>query len=529
MAWAGLLAALLSGPVGAAEQGLSAPYGVDSQTPPITDEPIDVDPHPARAGQWNPSIGASGMLTLTDNVSLAQPGQEESDLVLSISVPLALYREGSRIKLRAEYTPTVYLYTRTNDANDVLDNLRSLLSVEAIEDFFYVEASANSYPAYISPLFPRPVSGGSITPNRTQQTTLGLSPYIQRQTGRGWRYLVRNDNFWNTYSTNQLDDSITSRVTVDAESPSARLHYGFDYMYLYSRTESQPSYYQQVARVRPILRVNRKLNVSARLGYETNDYVTSYSGAVYGAGLEWTPTVRTRLNGFLEDRFFGASYGLNFNHRTRRTGWTFSAARNTYTSAEQPLTLRPGSTAEVVDEVFRSRISDPVQREQAVKQFLERAGLPPSLTQPYTFYTNQIYLSEQLAGSFALLGRRNTVELTFFWQDNEPITASGDFLPEALVSANRLQQRGARATFSHRLSGFTTVALTANRLYSLTTSSSAVVADEIQSIEDTVRLSLTRRLSPRTDGSIAVQWANFDSDISPYRELALSAALAHTF
>jgi uncharacterized protein (PEP-CTERM system associated) len=442
---------------------------------------------------------------------------------------MALRREGSRVQLRAEYTPTLYLYTRSNDANDILDDLRSLLSVEAVEDFFFVEASANSYPAYISPLFPRPLSGGSITLNRTQQTTLGLSPYVRRQTARGWRYLVRNDNFWNTYSTAGLADSVTSRVTADAESPPARLHYGFDYTYSYSRTDSQPAYYQQVARVRPILRVTRKLSVSARLGYESNDYVTDYSGAVYGAGLDWTPTVRTRLDGFLEDRFFGASYGLNFNHRTRRTGWRFSGTRNTYTSAEQPLTLRPGTTAEVVDEVFRSRVPDPVQREQAVKQFLERAGLPPSLTQPYTFYTTQVYLAEQLSGSIALIGRRNTAELTFFWQDNEPITTSGDFLPEALLGANHLRQRGARFILSHRLSGFTTVAFTANRLYSLTTSSGATLADEIESIEDTVRLSLTRRLSPRTDASIGVQWAEFDSDISPYRELAVTAALAHTF
>ena len=123
--------------------------------------------------------------------------------------------------------------------------------------------------------------------------------------------------------------------------------------------------------------------------------MTSYSGAVYGAGVDWTPNPRTKLDGFLEHRFFGPSYGLNFNHRTRRTAWRLSATRNTYTTIEQPLTLRPGTTAEVLDDAFRSQIADPAQREQAVKQFLERAGLPPSLTQPYTFYTNQIYLAEQ--------------------------------------------------------------------------------------------------------------------------------------
>jgi len=531
--WVALMAVTFG--VGAEDQVYSAaPAGAPSTTdnagiPTAAGDPSGFLAERAGVRSRNFSIGATGTLTLTDNVSLARPGQEEEDLVLGLSVPLGLRREGSRVKLTVDYAPTVYLYTRSTEANDVWHNLRSFVSVETVDDFLFVEASANSYPTYISALFPRPVSGGSITENRTQQTTMGVSPYIRREAGGGWAYLVRNDNFWTTYSAGPLADSFSSRITAEIESPPARLRYGFDYTYLYSRDDSQPTaYYQQVARVRPILTVTRKLSVSGRLGYEANDYVTEDSGPVYGAGVEWTPTARTRLDGFLEDRFFGASYGLNFNHRTRRTGWKLSATRNTYTSAEQPLTLRPGTTAEVVDEAFRSRIADPVQREQEVKRFLERSGLPPSLTQPYTFYTNQIYLAEQVTGSVALLGRRNTAELTLFWQENEPITTSGDVLPGVLVTFDRLRQRGARLTFSHRLSGFSSVALTANRLYSLTDSGVTSV-DEIDSIEDTVRLSLTHQLSPRSDGSIAVQWVNFNSDVSPYRELAVTAALAHSF
>lgn len=360
---------------------------------------------PVRAGQWNFSARASGTLTLTDNVELAPPGQEQADLVLGLSLPLSLRREGARMKVFAEYVPTVYLYAQTKESDNLQNNLRSLLSLEAVDDFFFIDASANSYPSYISPFLPRPESGASITQNRTQQSTLGLSPYIRHQNSRGWKYLVRNDNYWNTYSASGLSSSTTSGILADVESPPTRLSYGFDYNYLYTRDQSQPTgYYQQVGRVRPIFRATRTLKLSARLGYESNDYaVTGYSGSIYGAGIDWTPNPRTKLAGFIEHRFFGPSYGLDFNYRTRRTTWRVSGTRNTYTAADQPLMLRPGTTAEVLDDAFRSQISDPAQREQAVKQFLERAGLPPTLTQPYSFYTNQIYLAQQVSGSVALL------------------------------------------------------------------------------------------------------------------------------
>jgi uncharacterized protein (PEP-CTERM system associated) len=435
------------------------------------------------------------------------------------------------VKLNAEYVPTLYLYGQEKASNDLQNNLRSLLSVEAVDDFFFIDASANSYLSYVSPFLPRPESGASVTENRTQQVTLSLSPYIRHQTKRGWRYLLRNDNYWNGYSQAGLSSSITNRFFADVESPATRLNYAFDYTYLRSDDQSQPvTYYQQVARFRPIFRATRTLKLSGRLGYESNDYETQYSGMVYGAGIDWTPNPRTKLEGFLEHRFFGPSYGLNFNYRTRRTSWTLSGTRNTYTSVDQPLVLRPGTTTEVLDNAFRSRIPDPVQRQEAVQQFAERAGLPPTLTQPFSFYTNQIYLAEQVSGSVALLGRRNTIELTVFWQQNEAITASGTILPGALVGSNQFRQRGVTLNVSHQLSALSAVTVSANRLYALSVNPSVTfVGSDPESTQDTIRLGWTHRLSPQTDGSLWLRWVNFDSVTSPYREHAVLAAIAHSF
>jgi uncharacterized protein (PEP-CTERM system associated) len=484
----------------------------------------------ARAGKWNFTARASADFVLTDNVALAPPGQEEADMILGLSLPLGVRRASPRLKFMLDYIPTVYLYARNRDSDYLQNNLRSFLSLEAVDDFFFIDAIANSFPAYVDPFVPRPLSGAFVTQNRTQQTTLGLSPYIRHETARGWTYLLRNDNLWNVYSDSQLAESFASRLAAIIESAPTRVNYGFDYTYLYTRNQAQPTaFYEQVGRFRPGVLATRRTNVSARLGYENNDYVTpQYSGAVYGAGIDWVPNPRTRLDGFLEHRFFGPSYALNFNYRTRKTVWRLRGTRNLTTTAEQSLTQRPATTAELLDEAFRARVPDPEQREQEVRQFLNNAGLSSALTQPYSFYTDQVYLSKLWTGSVAMLGRRDTLELAFFWQDNEPIPAPAN-ASLAFAGVQPFRQQSLTLRFSHRLSAFTSLTLTGNRLYSQPTSADAAANASQESIEDTVRLGLTHRLGERTDATIGLQWSNFDSVTNPYQEVSVIGGVAHTF
>jgi uncharacterized protein (PEP-CTERM system associated) len=431
------------------------------------------------------------------------------------------------VKTTVQYTPTIYAYANNRESDNLQNNLLSLLSVEAVKDFFFVDASANIFQSYISPFAARPASGASITENRTQQTTLGLNPYIRHETANGWNYLLKNTNSWNSYGASGLTSNVTTGLYADALSPSAQLRYGFDYSYLYTRYDPGPtSYYEQIGRFRPILTATPRLLLSARIGYETNDYVTpNYSGAVYGAGIGWTPSPQTKLDGFIEHRFFGPSYRFNLGHRTPLTAWRLSGTRNNYSGQDQPTELRPGTPTEVLDDALRARIPDSLERQKAVELYLKAAGLPPVLTQQYTFYSNQPYVVQQWTGSVALIGATNLVELTFIWQENEPITG-GPVIQPGGTSISSLRQRGVSLTYSHGLSKVTTATVAASRIYSLGTDANAPTATQ-EATQTGVRLSLTHRLSPKMDASIGVRWSNFDSTIAPYQEVAIFAVLAY--
>jgi uncharacterized protein (PEP-CTERM system associated) len=208
---------------------------------------------------------------------------EEADLVLSVSPALSAQRRGARASLGVTYIPTLLMYLENRDSNDVQHYLNALFSAEAVENFFFVDASANVRQTFISP-FGSVLTGVNINENQTQTATLGLSPYVRGVLGAGYTYLVRNDNFWSTSDTSALDNLYESRVLATFASPLARtLRWDADYEYTYTK-------FRVAARLRAAccdradLPRQPELSVNARLGYEVNDYaVDDYSGPIYGA------------------------------------------------------------------------------------------------------------------------------------------------------------------------------------------------------------------------------------------------------
>jgi uncharacterized protein (PEP-CTERM system associated) len=484
----------------------------------------------AFAGDWEFSASIRGGATLTDNVSLAPQGQEDWDLVWEVTPSITVRREGARARMQASYTPSLYVYTRNSEDSTLWHRLSALGTVEAVENLFYVDAIAIVTQSYLSPFGPRPLDALNLNDNRAQTAMLGLSPYVQSVTPGGYRYLLRNDTTWTAVEGSQVPDQFESRVLAKLDSPIVRVGWGVDYDYRYTKFDSQQSYYEQLARVRGIWRANSDLTLSARLGYETNDYtIEAYSGEIYGAGAEWTPTPRTRLSGYVEHRFFGTSYEVNFNHRTRATGWRLRAARLTQTYRDQLFTLGPGELAVVTDAALQNRIADPLERQRAVEDFLLRSGLPSTLLTSQTFYTNQVYVAEQIDGTVTVFGGRNRLWLTLFWDDNEPVTTDAPTLAVALGTAGPFKQHGGIVGFTRDLGPRTAITFSAQRTDSTGTRTGTAPADA-KSTEDTLRVIMHHQLTPKTSAAIGVRWVDFDSDFrSDYRERAAFGGVRHDF
>ena len=477
--------------------------------------------------KFQSSIGANS--TLTDNVGLTSSGQQ-TDLVTSISPSVSASLDGARLKVKAQYTPTINQYASTSQNNYIANYLNAMANLEAVEKFFYVDASASIFQSFLSPFAPQPTNTANATANRTQTTVLGVSPYIKSTTASGISYSLRDSNLYTTDNTSTANDTYFNQVSGRVDGPAGNwIQWGGDYDYTYTKFQGSNDLTSQLARLRLTHALDPELSVSATGGYETNDYsVQHYTGAIYGGGLSWDPTPRTRLYGNAEHRFFGTSYSGGFEHRTRLTIWNLQGSRNT-SSYPQQLAIPAGNTQSVLNALFQARIPDPIQRQQAVDAYIRQAGLPPTLISPLSYYTNSIYLNEYINGSIAIVGSRNVVTFAAYWNNSKPITATGLSVPGVFSAATEVITVGASVTASHSLTPYTSVALTgawSNARGTDTTSTTPTVS----SSQDIYLLTLSHQFSPKTYGSLGLRYQRFDTTNSgDVKEHALLAGITHNF
>jgi uncharacterized protein (PEP-CTERM system associated) len=473
--------------------------------------------------------------TLTNNVSLAPSGSAQSDLVTQLSPGLVFSESSAHTSFQGTVSVPVVLYARTSGNNTAYVQANVTGTVEAIENFFFIDGSVDVSQQYLTPFGALPPGLSNATGNRYTSGTYRLSPFIKG--GRGnINYEVRDDNVWT--SLNGAPFSLDGAYYNGLAAKVTRDPTPFGWKVEYNRTEvkfnAQQPLLTQLGRATLIHQIDPQLQLSVDAGYEDNDYTFTQSrGAIYGVGANWRPTDRTNLNAFWEHRFFGSSYLVSFDHRLPRTVFTLNASRN-ITSYPQQLGALPSGfdIGFLVNQLFLSTIPDPVQRQLAVDQFIRNRGLPlGTLTSPVTLYTQQISLQEQASASIGLLGARNTVFLSVYYLHQQPITAAGNDLPGFLSAANNIAQEGLSATWTHAVTPSVNFVLNGTFSRSLP---NKLPETQIGTVGTTrqgyVIATLGTSLAPNTTINGGVRYQLQRSDVGPgYTEAAAFVTLSHTF
>ena len=174
-----------------------------------------------------------------------------------------------------------------------------------------------------------------------------------------------------------------------------------------------------------------------------------------------------------------------------------------------------------------------MQRAQAVEEFLNRTGLPPTLASPVSYYGASILLTDSANVSFALLGVRNALTFSLFYLKQRPISGTGDVLPPALQGGpNDNTQTGGGVGYSHQLTGMTS--FVANASYNRTTSNvSDGTLGDAASNNINVSAGLSTRFGPKTTGTAGVSWYSYrPTDVLDglgYDTFNVYAGVNHTF
>jgi uncharacterized protein (PEP-CTERM system associated) len=500
----------------------------------------------ALAEKWTLSASAGASATYNHYFGANQPAD---GFVTCLSGSIGIRGETARLKVSGNLGATAFFCTGQPSSFAPAVNLIGTL--EVIEKFFFVEASANASTSYVTPFGPQPSNITVQTNNRYISQTYSVSPYIQGVMPNNITYSLRDDNIWTPSSSygdssakvpTTYQNNVTGQMSSTIGSWGWALQYNSQY---YDNGLDTGTYFIQVARGIVSYQVDPQLSVSLRGGYEIDRFpgLTDNNGAllpsetnggvIYGAGLDWRPTPRTELNGYWEHRFFGSSYNWQLTHRLPNIALSATFTRGLSTYPQLALAIPAGITvAQFLDAAFTTRIPDPAQRAAAVAQFLAQTGLPPTLASPLNYYAATITVQQQATLGAVWVGALNALGFSLFRTETEAISGSGSALPPIFSVGTNSIQTGAGVNYSHRLGPFTN--LVANATYTRTRPTSTEEnANNVSTNNLNTFVSVNHQFSPKTSGTVGVSYYYFDTpgtgNFANQGALSVYATVSHTF
>ena len=466
----------------------------------------------AGAAEWKVTPEISLRETYTNNVFVGVPPRRH-DLVTQITPAIRIDGRSPRLAGHLDYEASALVHARHSVGDDLINNLDAFGRLEAVERLFFVEALGNVSQSFISPTAPQPADLATVTPNRIETRTVSFSPYFRGELGPGFEYELRNQITSTTSNNGALGEFRTTEWTGRVASPVRLFGWSLEYQDTDTHREDaavQPDQESRILRGRLIWQPSEGWRLFAIAGREENDFVLQevQRKTIRGGGLSWRPGARTTADFQYEQRFFGPSRLARLTHRTRMTAWNIAYSRSTSTFQHLLLSVPPGSSASLLDAIFRASIPDAEQRAAAVQQFMRAVGIPAFLPGPATFSTQRVFLQDGVDASFAILGVRNSLTFTAFHVENTRVSADlSSLVEDAFRVSERFSQRGFGIRADHRLTPLTSIGATVSRSY---TRQEQPVGLEIRNDQDTINL--THALSAKTVAFAGVSVNRFKTE-----------------
>ena len=482
------------------------------------------------AGEWTITPTISVHETVTDNVDQVDK-HKSSDLITNISPGIGITGTGDRVKLRFNYQMHNLYYAKDSSRNNIQNSLNALGTLEALENWFFVEGSASIYQQNLSAFRGSTYSNVDTnnSNNTTETSTYRISPYFRGTFGLSTDYLLR-------YNLSKTTADESSAYGTESREIIARLN-GITRLSQFSwalDASKQESTFDKgrdsdADLVRGTLTYHYSPQFRALLiaGRESNNYssLDKESHTITGAGFEWAPTERTFLSATREDRFFGDSNNITFTHRTAGTVWRYRETKDASTSTDQASGV-VGTYYSLFDSMYSSAIPDAAARAAYVNALLLSNGISPTAQLQGGFLTTGVTLQHRRELSFALVGVRNTVTFAATRSESEDFSeglGSGWFAGTDFANVNKIKQTGASVNWSHKLSGLSSLTGSISRLESQGRGGASLDTDETL-----FSVNFVTQLGPKTHAGFGARRSEVDGSTN-YTENALTGTISHRF
>ncbi|XVJ68822.1 MAG: TIGR03016 family PEP-CTERM system-associated outer membrane protein [Rhizobacter sp.] len=266
-----------------------------------------------------------------------------------------------------------------------------------------------------------------------------------------------------------------------------------------------------------------QLGLSLLGGYESSDQVgsTRLDGETHGFGFNWRPTDRTRFTGEREQRLFGNTYAVSFEHRMPRSVFRYGAGRE----VSSGLNNSTGTVVSAYDlyfAQFASQEPDPVRRQVLVNNFLLANGISPTSTVGGGFLTSALTQQRRQNLSVGLLGVRSTVTFLLTRSDSRRLDGANSSGGDLAAFAG-VEQKAVSVNVAHRLTPISSLSLLLSEQRA--SGNNSLASSKLR----LVSLTWASKLGPQSSVSLSARHSAFSSSTAPYDESALTGLFSFQF
>lgn len=465
--------------------------------------------------------------TYSDNVTQTPSAEARGGWITSVSPGIRLRGVGPRVSGLVDYRLHALRYSDQLQPNSTQNALNSFISVEALDDWFFVDVRANISQQNRSAFSSSVTNDAATGSNRSETSAVQLSPHLRGRVPDMIDYQLRFSGTEGHVSGGVVPATRTTEWVGRIKNAPTSSPFGWTLDGTQIRIRNSSIGEKEDSRVHGsvIYDVMPDLHVLASYGQEVTDFadLAKRRSRTTGLGFEWSPSVRTQFAAVKTRRFFGDGHSVGFKHRTARVAWNLTDVRDANAMPNQLLAADGGSAFELMADLLASGIPDPVAREKAVNARFEQAGIHGgSNLLTGGFVTSRVFVSRNRQASVLMLGRVSTVTLTLNRRDAQALGAIAATGADSFSASRDIRQQNLSAAWSYQLSPFSSVTLVASRLR--TEGLSTAGLDSQARLHS---LLFSTQLAPRLHASLAFRNRHFDSSSGGgFRENALAGTLA---
>lgn len=346
---------------------------------------------------WDTELRIGVGATYSDNINQAPRGEQESELVLQLIPGISVSRSGGQLSLNLNYSAQGALYTDDSDRNTVFHRLGSRANAELLDDLLFVDADANYSQRLLTS---RPDLGADPLGRRgdfSDVLTYRISPYLTPRWGEYLsseiRYEYRAVDYRDDSSLDSRSDRFAYRIDSGTATPrlSWAVRYDRDDINFDDDSTARFESYSGLLSVN----ITEQVSVFGELGRDRNRFArvgetSRPSGTLWRTGVTWTPSTRTRVEGFYADRYFGSFFGGSLRHRFRHSTWAFDYQ-------EEPTNIAR----------LETRLGEPPMFDDLQPPVLDDDGNPIITDQEFPELTTELFVRRR--GTLAVQGQRSKV------------------------------------------------------------------------------------------------------------------------